>query len=124
MKTSSIVAPVALALAGVAFAGTMVTPAEVAQQIKQPKTAPYLLDVRTQEEFAEGHVPHAANIPVQELETRLAEVPKDRDVVVYCRSGARATRAAALLREKGYTRISEMTGSMMAWDAAKLPVEK
>lgn len=124
MKTSSIVAPVALALAGVAFAGTMVTPAEVAQQIKQPKTAPYLLDVRTQEEFAEGHVPRAANIPVQELETRLAEVPKDRDVVVYCRSGARATRAAALLREKGYTRISEMTGSMMAWDAAKLPVEK
>ena len=123
MKLSTI-APLALALAGAAFAGTMITPAEVARQVQHPKTAPYVLDVRTQEEFAEGHVPHAANIPVQELATRLAEVPKDRDVVVYCHSGARAARAATLLLEKGYTRVNEMQGSMMAWEAAALPIEK
>ena len=100
------------------------TPADVAKQLTHPKTAPYLLDVRTEEEFAEGHVPHATNIPVQVLETRLAEVPKDRDVVVYCHSGARALRASALLRDKGYTRVSEMEGSMMGWEAARLPIEK
>ena len=124
MRTSSKIVPVALAVAGAAFAGTTVTPAEVARQVGHPRTAPYVLDVRTQEEFAEGHVPHAKNIPVQELETRLAEVPKDRDVVVYCQSGARASRAAALLHERGYGRISEMAGSMLAWRAAELPVEK
>jgi phage shock protein E len=118
------IALVALAASGIAFAAAMTTPAEVAEKIRQPKTAPYILDVRTPEEFADGHVPHAVNIPLQGLGTRLAEVPKDRDVVVYCHSGARATRGAALLRESGYTRVSEMTGSLMAWEAAKLPLEK
>ena len=124
MKMSTPLAAAALVAAGAAFAGESVTPAEVAKQIQQPRTAPFLLDVRTAEEFAEGHVPHATNIPVQVLATRLAEVPKDKDVVVYCHSGVRATRAAMLLKESGYTRVSEMQGSMMAWEAAKLPIEK
>ena len=117
-------AAAALAAAGAAHAGESVTPADVAKQIQQPKAAPFVLDVRTPEEFAEGHVPHAKNIPVQVLSARLAEVPKDKDVVVYCHSGVRATRAAMLLKESGYTRVSEMQGSMMAWEAAKLPIEK
>jgi phage shock protein E len=122
MKT--VFTAVALAASGIAFAASMTTPAEVAEKIRQPQTAPYVLDVRTREEFADGHVPHAVNIPLQELGAGLDKVPKDRDIVVYCHSGARATRGAALLREKGYTRVSEMTGSLMAWEAAKLPLEK
>lgn len=113
----------ALAMTGTALAGN-VTPAEVAAQIRDPKTAPYLLDVRTPEEFAEGRVPGAKNVPVRELEARLAEIPKDRPVVVYCRSGGRAALAGRLLRERGYANVQEMTGSMNAWEAAQLPVEK
>ena len=49
-----------------------------------------LLDVRTPEEFAEGHLEGAVLIPVAELSTRLSEIPRDRPVVAYCRSGARS----------------------------------
>ena len=114
----------ALAMTGTAFAADTVSPAQVAQQIKDPKTAPFVLDVRTPEEFVEGHVPGAKNIPVAEIEARAAEVPKDRPVVVYCRSGARVKRANAILRERGYANLVEMEGSMLAWDAAQLPVER
>lgn len=114
----------ALAMTGTAFAADTVSPAQVAQQIKDPKTAPFVLDVRTPEEFAEGHVPGAKNIPVAEIAERAAEVPKDRPVVVYCRSGARVKRANAILRERGYANLVEMEGSMLAWDAAQLPVER
>lgn len=112
-----------MTMTATAIAGT-VTPAEVAQQIKDPKAAPFLLDVRTGEEFAEGHVPGAKNVPVGALPARLAEVPKDRPVVVYCQSGGRATLAARLLRDRGYADVSEMQGSMAAWRAAALPIEK
>lgn len=114
----------ALAMTTTAFAAGTVSPEQVAQQIKDPKTAPFVLDVRTPEEFAEGHVPGAKNIPVAEIAERAAEVPKDRPVVVYCRSGARVKRANAILRERGYANLVEMEGSMLAWDAAQLPVEK
>jgi len=123
MSRSFPLALAALMMTAAAAAGT-VTPAQVAQQIRDPKTAPFLLDVRTAEEFAEGHVPGATNIPVGELEAHLAEVPKDRPVVVYCRVGGRAALASSRLRERGYTNVSEMQGSMTAWEAAKLPVER
>jgi rhodanese-related sulfurtransferase len=73
-----------------------------------------LLDVRTQAEFREGHVPHALNIPVQELPHRLSEVgPTKRPVVVYCRSGGRSAQAAALLKQAGYE-VRDI-GPMSAW---------
>ena len=63
-----------------------------------------LLDVRSREEFAGGHVEGAVNIPVQELGGRLAEVGKaPHGIVVYCRSGARSSAAASLLRSRGFT---------------------
>lgn len=61
-----------------------------------------LLDVRTVPEFEAGHLEGATSIPVDELGSRIREVPTDRPVVVYCRSGARSARAAAMLREAGY----------------------
>ncbi len=72
-----------------------------------------LLDVRTREEFASGHVPGARNIPVQELGARVGELPKGGDVVVYCRSGARSATAAELLRKHGHDVLD--IGSMGAW---------
>jgi len=74
-----------------------------------------LLDVRSAEEFAGGHLPGAVNIPVQELDRRLAEVgPRDSELVLYCRSGHRSGRAAELLRQRGFTKVHNL-GPMTAW---------
>jgi rhodanese-related sulfurtransferase len=72
-----------------------------------------LLDVRTAEEFASGHVAGALNIPVHELGGRMGEVPRDRAVVVYCRSGGRSAAAAAMLRGAGLAVLD--VGPMDAW---------
>jgi phage shock protein E len=119
----SVAALAAMALTASTMAAEPVTPASVAARIGA-KSAPYLLDVRTPAEFAEGHVPGAVNIPVQALESRAGEVPTDREVVVYCASGARATRAARMLAERGYGDVHEMTGSLMAWREAGFKVER
>jgi len=74
-----------------------------------------LLDVRSADEFGRGHLPGAVNIPVQELERRFGEVGSpDGEVVVYCRSGHRSSRATELLRERGFTRVHNL-GPMTAW---------
>lgn len=72
-----------------------------------------LLDVRTPEEYGAGHLPGAKNIPVQELASRLAELPPRAPVVVYCRSGARSAAAAQLLRARGHDVLD--IGPMSAW---------
>jgi phage shock protein E len=61
-----------------------------------------LLDVRTPQEFAAGHVDGAKNIPVQDLARRIAELGAPRQVVVYCRSGGRSASAAQILRQAGH----------------------
>jgi phage shock protein E len=83
-----------------------------------------ILDVRTAEEFAAGHVPGAVNVPHDQLEARLGELAslRDRDVVVYCKSGRRAGLALAVLAAHGYTRLSHLDGDMQGWEAAGRPV--
>jgi len=74
-----------------------------------------LLDVRSREEFDRGHLPGAVNIPVQDLDHHFADVgPPDGDVVVYCRSGHRSSRATELLRAHGFTKVHNL-GPMTAW---------
>jgi phage shock protein E len=68
-----------------------------------------VVDVRTPEEFADGHVPGAVNIPYDEVGARLREIgPASTPVLLYCYSGGRAATAAKTLQEKGYTRIYNM----------------
>lgn len=74
-----------------------------------------LLDVRTPAEFAQGHLPGALNIPVQELPQRVGELPDaERPVVVYCAMGGRSASAAALLKKAGFSRVLDL-GPMTAW---------
>lgn len=74
-----------------------------------------LLDVRSPEEFADGHLPGAIHIPVDELPSRLAELePRHAAVVVYCRSGRRSARAAELLRTSGFDAVHDL-GAMSDW---------
>ncbi|WP_038248030.1 rhodanese-like domain-containing protein [Ghiorsea bivora] len=94
------------------------------QLVKDQDKGTIFLDVRTPGEYQSGHVPHAKLIPVQTLANRLNEVPKDKKIVVYCESGVRATRAAELLVNQGYTNVLSMKASMRGWRSAGLPTEK
>lgn len=76
-----------------------------------------VLDVRSPDEFAAGHVPGAINIPHDRIGDRLAEVPRDKDVILYCQSGRRAGLAAQALAEQGYTRLFHLEGDIAAWKA-------
>ena len=85
-----------------------------------------ILDVRTAEEYAQGHVEGAVHIPYDQLPQRVGEIAaaKDKDVVLYCRSGRRSEIAAGTLQEKGFTRLLHLEGDMLAWEAAKRPLAK
>ena len=85
--------------------------------------ATYVLDVRSPEEYASGHVPGAVNIPYDQIASRMAEVPKDKDVVLYCKSGRRAGIAAEVLAGQGYTRLQHLEGDIVAWVDKGRPVD-
>lgn len=85
-----------------------------------------VLDVRTQGEFAQGHVAQAKHIPIAELKTRLPELDKlkAKPVIVSCASGARAFEAAKTLKAGGFAEVFALSGGMGAWQQAAMPVEK
>jgi rhodanese-related sulfurtransferase len=66
----------------------------------------YLVDVRTPKEFAAGHIPEAVNIPVDELRSRLDELPQDRGIAAYCQVGQRGYLATRILRQKGFDAVN------------------
>ena len=70
----------------------------------------YILDVRNQDEYDEAHIEGAVLIPVSALESRLYELPLDKPIVVYCRSGSRSASAASILVENGFTEVYDMGG--------------
>jgi rhodanese-related sulfurtransferase len=67
---------------------------------------PFLLDVRTREEFDRGHLPGAVNIPVDELRPRLEELPRDREVAAYCQVGQRGYLATRILLQSGFSAVN------------------
>ena len=79
-----------------------------------------LIDVREPEEYGHGHVPGAISIPQAELATRLAEIPRDRPVVLHCAGGYRSSVASSLLRREGWADVSDLLGGFGAW-AATVP---
>lgn len=86
-------------------------------------TAPVILDVRSEQEFASGHVPGAINVPHDQLSDRLASLglAPDAEVVVYCESGRRAGRVEDELRQAGYSAVRHLEGDMGAWRTSDLP---
>ena len=98
-----------------------VAPAAVAE-ITARDDAPLLLDVRTPEEFAQGHLPGAVLIPHDQLAARLDEIDRDRWVLVYCRSGKRASTAQDILEEAGIE-VRQVEGSWLRWQEEGRPVQ-
>ena len=79
------------------------------------KAGAVLIDVRTPSEVEMGKAsPEAINIPLQEIQYRLSEFPKDKDLLIYCRSGKRSKAASNFLIENGYTRVFNVEGGIMA----------
>jgi rhodanese-related sulfurtransferase len=99
--------------------------AEISRAELAKHPAALILDVRTAEEYHAGHVPGAVNIPHEEVAAALPHLEpfRDREVVVYCRSGRRAALALEVLRKAGFADLEHMEGDMQGWDAAGLPVE-
>jgi rhodanese-related sulfurtransferase len=64
-----------------------------------------IIDVRTQAEFQEGNTPGSVNIPLDELELRLSEIPAEEEIVLVCRSGGRAAMAEQILKSHGFTNV-------------------
>ena len=74
----------------------------------------FLLDVRSPQEFAQGALSGAVNIPLHELHLRTHEIPMDREIVVYCLHGVRSGKAAHLLVGEGFTKVAHISGGLAA----------
>lgn len=74
----------------------------------------YVLDVRQPDEYEDGHVPGAVLVPLDQLESRLDEVPKDEHLYVICKSGGRSAAAVSLLTQAGY-QATNVAGGTMGW---------
>lgn len=99
-------------------------PEKFQEAIHQPDIT--LVDVRTPEEYAGGHIPGAINISFssEQFGTLINALPKGKSVYLYCLSGARSASAAAVFGEKGFTRIYDLEGGLLAWRNAHLPLEQ
>jgi rhodanese-related sulfurtransferase len=83
---------------------------------------PLVLDIRNPREWSARHIEHSVNVPLNHLQERIGEIPRDRRIAVHCAGGYRSSIAASILHQYGITNLIEMAGGLAAWDAAKLLV--
>lgn len=108
--------------AGGATSTTFAREISVDQAYELYQAGTFVLDVRTQEEWDEYHAPNTTLIPLDELESRLSELPAGQDIVVVCRSGNRSQQARDILLNAGFSATS-MAGGLKEWYAKGYPVE-
>lgn len=120
----AVVSGLALLLPALQSRGKRATSLQVTQMINRGKTT--VVDVRTPEEFAKGHLRDAKNIPLADLSTRIGELEKSkaRTVVVICQAGNRADKAVRQLAAAGFTDVLSLEGGIAAWQSAGLPLAK
>lgn len=94
---------------------------EVAEELASV-SPPLLLDVRNPREWTTKHIKGGLNIPLNRLQERIAEIPRNRRIAVHCAGGYRSSIAASILQQYGITNLTEMAGGLAAWEAAKLPI--
>ncbi len=114
--------PAATAVSQTVDLGPEVSPDVVSQLNAQGDIV--VIDVREPSEYADGHIAGATLIPLGTLPDNLSSVPTDQPVVLVCHSGNRSGQAYSYLTQQGYTNVHNMTGGMIAWQAAGLTIEK
>lgn len=95
----------------------------VSEAYNKYQSGAFVLDVRTQEEWDDFHAPNTTLIPLDQLPSRLNELPRDREIVVVCRSGNRSQQGRDILINAGFQQVTSMTGGLTEWRAAGYPVE-
>jgi len=96
---------------------------ELEQRLSQAPEDTIFIDVREPEEYASGHIEGMINMPLSSFSETYSQLPKDKEIVIICRSGNRSMQAAQLLREKGYTRIVNVDGGMLDWKGPVVTAE-
>lgn len=104
----------------------LMTPVQLRERSARDRGALFIVDAREPDEYAGelGHIPGSVLIPLAQLPSRLAEVPRNKTVVVVCRSGRRSAQAAGLLAAAGYADACSLAGGLQAWLDEKLPTER
>jgi rhodanese-related sulfurtransferase len=103
---------------------TRLGPVQVTQLINTDDAV--VLDVRADGEFRQGHIINAINIPESQLSTKAADIDKykSRAVITVCRTGQLSAKAAAALKQLGFEQVHTLTGGLLAWEAASMPLTK
>ena len=100
-----------------------IAPAELSAR-RATGDAPIVIDVRTPDEYATGHIPGAVNIPFDQVAERISEVDAPHGVALYCMFGPRARMGEAALLAAGHSSVFHIEGGLAAWQAAGLPVDE
>ena len=88
---------------------------ELAEKLKDPGTAPILLDVREDDERATARIEPSLHIPMGQIVQRVSEIPRGRPLVVYCHSGGRSSMVAGFLENRGHPDVANLEGGIDAW---------
>lgn len=97
-----------------------VKPKEAYNLIRNQKAV--VLDIRTPGEAAQSHIPGASHIPMNFLPREAGRLPRDRNILLYCRSGSRSASACSYLRSRGFSNIGHIQGGILSWMRDGLPV--
>jgi rhodanese-related sulfurtransferase len=109
--------------AGIVSTGTPSVEISPAQAYAKFQQGAFFLDVRSQDEWNQFHIKDSTLIPLDQLQNRLSELPKDRDIVVVCLSGHRSLSGTAILQQAGFKHVSCLGGGLQAWIAAGYPIQ-
>jgi len=103
-------------------ANTLPPTVTVANALEMREKGAFVLDVRQEWEWTWFHIPDSTLIPLGQLADRVAELPRDRDILVVCRSGHRSRKGRDILISAGFTRVTSMDGGVKQWEAEGYPV--
>ncbi|MGI0071628.1 MAG: rhodanese-like domain-containing protein [Thermoplasmata archaeon] len=94
---------------------TELSPERLAEKLRGTDDPVFLLDVREPDERELAHIEPSHHIPMREVPQRLIEIPRDREVVVYCHAGGRSATIVAYLESRGYSQVANLHGGIDAW---------
>ena len=113
----------ACATLAIAAVARSIPPQEAFALLKERRNI-YLLDVRTQQEYHQAHLVDAHLIPIDQVERRVAELPKDRPILVYCAVGSRSAQVFNYLARRGFVEVYNLDGGIYAWAQRGYPVAR